>query len=155
MSPAGSSSLKEEIQQLLDDTQERIPKCPELHFTLYYNTDRHSLSVHLEKIIHLPTKQPMASTDPYVSLYLLSRSEGAFATHKAIKTHTPIFDFMATFRQVGTEELESMVVVFRVYVNHVNHFIGGLVHPLHGASFGNTIVSVIERFPEEDSLRVS
>ena len=138
----------------MQDSDNKSLKLPELHFTLYFDPKLHSLSAHVEKIIHLPTKRPKSSSDPFVVFYLLSRADDPFSTHMAMRTHSPIFDFMSTFRQISPEELSSQVLVFRVFINHENNFLGGVVYPLQDATFGSTVMAVISQFPEEESLKV-
>lgn len=150
-------SLNEELQELFRSGMEQSPNS-ELLFTVYYNSQLQKLSIHLERIVNLPTKLPVESSNPFVQIYLLSRKLKArdiYTSHTAIQTHQPSFDCMATFSDVSMKDLGSQEVVFRIYLNGELHFLGGVVHSLHSMNlYGSTVTAEILTFPEDDSLKV-
>lgn len=132
-----------------------------IYFTVHYINEEHLLKVHLANITELPTKLPLESCDCFVQIYLLpdpekQRPRKVFTTHVVKQSYQPVFDCMATFRDMSLEDLSKEEMVFRVYVNNEMCFIGGVYYPLPSPStFGEVVGAEIQAFAEEVNLKVS
>lgn len=147
--------MNREIQELLLLSRDRCPLST-LFFTVYYNDQLQKLSFYLERVVNLPTTLPEVSSKSYAQIYLLSsnQEDDICTSHLVRQTHQPRFDYMATFSHISEKDLDSQVVVFRIYLQG-GYFLGGVVYPLELVKlYGSTVTAEVLTFPEQDSLKV-
>ena len=127
---------------------------PCIHYTLYYSKENTCLTVHIGKAAHLSTTYKVDSSNPFVIAYLLPSKKLAQQSPIIQSTYNPVFNYV--FKFCGVAEVAKQVLVIKLYINNINHFIGGVVHQLENVDhFGNSIVREISQFDELSSLRVS
>lgn len=149
---AAEISLKLKQEMMMPQS----PGSPSIHFALYYDKQNSCLTVHISKAVHLYTSSPVDSSNPYVMTYLLPCKNTMQQSPSIKGTHDPKFDYVFKFFGIDPEAVEQQVLVIKVYINNVNHFIGGIIHELKNSDlFGNSIIREISEFDEHSSLKVS
>ena len=97
----------------IDDVEEPAPsQKPEIEFSLYYDTQCHTLMVHLQCARNLPIKGK-ESLDPTVVLYLLPNRENTFLS-QVIHDTNPTFNQSFEFRDLLPDEIRRQTLAFRV-----------------------------------------
>ena len=88
---------------------------PTLQFSLYYDIQRRTLTVHLQKAYNLPVKGvDMRACNSFVILFLLPSREEILQTPIVEKDLNPVFDQVFEFRGILSQELYQQVLVLQV-----------------------------------------
>ena len=109
---------------------------PSLQFSLYYDIQRRTLTVNLEKASNLPAKDRSGTSDPFVVMYLVPNKEEIFESKVVYKTLDPVFDQSFEFHNLQSDDIRRQNLVFRVYDYDKftrNDPIGGVTVPLEDA----------------------
>ena len=88
--------------------------CGKLFFSLIYNQDDSTLTVHIFKAENLPAKDFSGTSDPYVKVYLLPDRKTKLQTKVHRKTLNPEFMEKFTF-SVPYDELSQRALQFNIY----------------------------------------
>ena len=89
---------------------------PTLQFSLYYDIQRRTLTVHLQKAYNLPVKGvDMRACNSFVVLFLLPSREEILQTPVVEKDLNPVFDQVFEFRGILSQELYQQVLVLQVF----------------------------------------
>lgn len=132
------------------------PRKPCIHFSLYSDEKHHVLIVHLLNAFHLPTTRDESACNPFVELYLLPNKTTVEESIVLHQTLCPVFDQTFKFTNMTEENVRKQMLVFRIYINDRQHFLGGGLFPLEGANlFGLSNKIDIVKFDEEEGLKVS
>ena len=89
-------------------------KEPRIQFSLYYDIQRRTLSVHLMSGTDLPAKDRRGTSDPYVILFLIPNKEQIFESKVHDKTLSPIFDEVFEFTGLLPDEIRRQTLILRV-----------------------------------------
>ena len=132
--------------------------CPTLHFSLYYDLQRHTLTLDLKEARNLTAKDSSGTSDPLVVVYLDPSKDEIFESKVVLKTLHPSFDQVFTFKKLLPDEVRRQTLIFRIY-NHdrrrhsKDDFIGAVMLPLSEADlYGVTVTMRIDE--EAKELRV-
>ena len=109
---------------------------PSLRFSLYYDIQRRTLTVYLEKASNLPAKDRSGTSDPFVVLYLVPNKEEIFKSKVVYKTLHPVFKQSFEFHNLQSDDIRRQSLVLRVYDYDKfskNDPIGGITVPLEDA----------------------
>ena len=87
---------------------------PLLHFSLYYDIQRRTLTVHLMEGTNLPAKDRRGTSDPFVILFLLPNKEEIFESKVHKRTLDPIFNEVFEFSGLLPNEIRRQTLVLRV-----------------------------------------
>lgn len=87
---------------------------PLLHFSLYYDIQRRTLTVHLMEGTNLPAKDRRGTSDPFVILFLLPNKEEIFESKVHKRTLNPIFNEVFEFVGLLPNEIRRQTLVLRV-----------------------------------------
>lgn len=87
---------------------------PQLHFSLYYDIQRRTLTVHLMEATNLPGKDRRGASDPFVILFLLPNKEEIFESKVQKKTHNPVFNEVFEFSGLLPNEIRRQTLVLRM-----------------------------------------
>ena len=137
-------------------TRHTSPQYPCVNFALYYDDQHSTLIVHLYQAHKLPTKRSEEASNPFVEVYVLPRKFDIQQSHTASRTLNPVFDQAFKFTNIPVNEVENQTIIFRIYINDKNHFIGGVTFPLeHANMIGDLHIADIIKFDEDEYLRVS
>ena len=129
---------------------------PTLQFAIYYDFNRHTLIVHLQKGFNLPARQVDSDTcNPFVVIYLLPNRETDRETYESRvvqNTLNPNFDEMFQFPRLKRDAARKQTLVFRIYHQcgpQHNILIGGVLQSLedvdfHGRTLRNRIIEDVE-----------
>lgn len=90
-----------------------IPPCPIIEFSLFYDMQRWTLSVHLLKMYNLPVKG--LHCDPFAVMFLLPNREEIFESQIIPKTLNPVFDQTFQFTSLQPQEIRKQTLVIRIY----------------------------------------
>ena len=144
------SSVKMKLKEL------KSPELPGVHFSLYFDEAKHALIVHINQAIHLPTNRPIESSNPFIQVYLLPTKREIQVSHAIKRTHNPVFDCVFKFSKLTLDVLKRQMLVMRLYLNNLSHFIGGVVYEMEEANVhGEKIVVRVSEFDEDESQKVS
>ena len=129
--------------------------CATLHFSLYYDLQRHTLTLDLKEARNLPAKDSRGTRDPLVVVYLDPNKDEIFESKVVLKTLHPRFDQVFTFKKLLPDEVRRQTLVFRIY-NHdrrrhsKDDFIGAVMLPLSEADlYGVTLTMRIDEDAKE------
>ena len=153
-----SDSMKVSFPAELNQKLEKIfchesPEIPSIYFSLYYDKPNCCLTVHIKKASHISTACPVESSNPFVMAYLLPNKNMVQQSSIMECTHDPIFNYIFKF---FCDDVVGQVLVIKLYVNDIDHFIGGVLHELEKTDlFGNNIVQEILAFDEQLCSMVS
>lgn len=114
-----------------------------LNFSLCYDIQLHTLSVHLHKASNLPTTSSLGSINPFFMLFLLPSKEEIIqtATFK-IETSNPCFDTMCTFHAITMNDVHQLILVIQVFDRDrllKDHLIGTVTMPLKEADLYGSV----------------
>lgn len=149
------------IPQIIVTEPFEIGPNPTLQYSLYFDFNRHTLIVHLQKAFNLPPRDVDKETcDPFVIVYLVPNRETdreTYETSVIANTVNPNFDEMFQFPRLKPDDARRQTLVFRIYhqcgPKH-NILIGGVIQPLEGVDFhGKTIRKRIVEDVEEYQVR--
>ena len=117
---------------------------PHLHYSLYYDIQRRTLTVHLIEGSNLPAKDRRGTSDPFVILYLLPHKEEIFESKVQKKNLNPVFNEVFEFNGILPNEIRLQTLVLRVLdkdtLSSSDHM-GTVVLPLEEADLYGVRVS--------------
>ena len=125
---------KSESQSTVSSTAE--DRFPMITFTLYYDVQRRTLTVHLIDAVNLPAMDRRGTSDPFVILFLLPNKEEIFESKVHRRTLEPRFDEVFEFNGLLPNEIRRQSLVLRVLDKDTigsSDYIGGVVLPLEEA----------------------
>ena len=128
------SSIEDEDEGQEDDQYgsevDSLALEPEIDFSLYYDIQCRTLTVHLQCARNLPLKTK-AIMYPTVILYLLPNREDTLQTRSVGNTNNPYFDQSLEFKGLLPDEIRRQTLIFRVYSQaSKGDLLGGLAVPL-------------------------
>ena len=106
---------------------------PSLQFSLHYDIQRRTMTVHLQEASNLPAKDRSGTSDPFVVMHLHPNKEEIFESKIVYKTLNPVFDQSFEFHNLQLDDVHRQSLVFRIYDHDrfsKNDMIGGIVLPL-------------------------
>ena len=106
---------------------------PSLQFSLYYDIQRHAMTVNLKRAVDLPARNQSGTSDPFVVLYLVPNKEEMFESTIVHKTLDPIFDQTFEFHNLDPDDIRRQSIVFRICNHNKDDVIGDLILPLEEA----------------------
>jgi hypothetical protein len=125
---------------------------PLLQFSLQYDVQRCSLTVHLHHASNLPAKDKRGTSDPFVTLYMMPNREVLFESKVVLQSLNPVFDESFEFNELATDEVRRQSLVFRLYDHDKyskNDPIGGVILPLEDADlFGVVMRMEVDEDPK-------
>ena len=141
-----------------DDDKTNSPDSdPRIQFSLYYDIQRRTLTVHLMSGTNLPAKDRRGTSDPYVILFLIPNKEQIFESKVHNRTLTPTFDEVFEFTGLLPDEVRRQTLILRVLDKDkisASDDMGVVILPLEDADLYG--VKVNSRLSDELSiLRVS
>ena len=89
-------------------------KQPRIQFSLYYDIQRRTLTVHLMSGTDLPAKDRRGTSDPFVILFLIPNKEQIFESKVHKKTLRPIFNEVFEFTGLLPDEVRRQTLILRV-----------------------------------------
>ena len=150
-------NVMEEINQRLrkDEIVPEVSDVPAVHFALYFDKKNKCITVHISKAVNLCTSFPVSSSNPFMIAYLLPIKSLIQQSPSVRATHDPLFNYVFKFFGVDDNTINQQVLIIKLYINDLNHFIGGVVLELQDADlFGTGIVKELCRFDEHCSMKV-
>lgn len=127
------------------------PNDPVLRFSLYYDIQRRTLTVHLIEAFNLPAKDRRGTSDPFVILFLLPNKEAIYETKVHKQTLNPKFDQVFEFPGLLPNEIRRQSLVLRILDKDTigaSDYIGSIVLPLEEADlYGVTVAEKINEDP--------
>ena len=133
-----------------------VPVTPSVHFALYYDKKSKCITVHISKAVNLCTSFPVANSNPFMMAYLLPSKSMVQQSPSVKSTYNPLFNYVFKFFGMDDEAIKSHVLVIKLYINDINHFIGGVVLELEDADlYGTAIVKELCQFDEHCSAKVN
>lgn len=118
---------------------------PAIQFSLYYDIQRRSLSVHLYQALNLPVKRDIRSShDPFIVIFLLPTREVIHQTVTIPNCRDPKFKQIFEFSGILAEEVYQQVLVFQVFYSDKftrDHLIGSVLMPLKEADLYGVIMT--------------
>lgn len=136
---------------LEEATLDESTRHPLLQFSLHYDVQRCSLTVHLHHGSNLPAKDRGGTSDPFVVLYVIPNKEEIFESKVKYQTLDPIFDQSFEFKKLLPDDIRRQTLVMRVYDHDrfsKNDSIGGIILPLESADlFGVVMRMKIDENP--------
>ena len=133
LEPEGLSS-KSKVPQLPVLVEEGDDQSyPSLQFSLHYDIQRRTMTVHLQDASNLPAKDRSGTSDPFVVMHLHPNKEEIFESKIVYKTLNPVFNQSFEFHNLQLDDLHRQSLVFRIYDHDrfsKNDMIGGIVLPL-------------------------
>ena len=130
---------------------------PTLTFSLYYDLQRHILTLTLIKAFDLPAKDWRGTSNPFVVMYLDPSREEVFQSRIIYETLNPSFNEHFEFRNVSLEDIQCETIVFKVYDNDKyskKYFIGASMLPLkHADLYGATMTVAIDETAVESKVQ--
>lgn len=89
---------------------------PTLQFSLYYDIQKNTLTVHLMQAYNLPTKSHHNSCSTNVVLYLLPNKLEVFESQTVHKSANPAYEEIFQFLNLsGSDQLRKQSLVFRIF----------------------------------------
>ena len=128
---------------------------PQLHFSLYYDIQRRTLTIHLIEATNLVNKDRRSSFDPFVILFLLPNKEEIFESKIQKKTLNPVFNEVFEFTGLLPNEIRRQTLVLRLIdkdSNSSSNDIGTVVLHLEEADLYGVRVSA--NLNEENTVQV-
>ena len=126
-------SSQSKVSQAPILAEEDEESSPSLHFSLHYDVQRRTMTVHLKEASNLPAKDRSGTSDPFVVMHLHPNKEEIFESKIVYKTLNPVFNQSFEFHNLQLDDVHRQSLVFRIY-NHYrfskNNMIGGIVLPL-------------------------
>ncbi len=87
---------------------------PRIQFSLYYDIQRRTLTVHLLSGTDLPAKDRRGTSDPYVILFLIPNKEQIFESKVHDKDLNPFFNEVFEFSGLLADEIRRQTLILRV-----------------------------------------
>ena len=116
-----------------------------LHFSLGYDIQLHTLGVHLHKASNLPTTSSLGPVNPFFVMFLLPSKEEVLQTETfKIKTSNPCFHTVCTFHAVTMNDVHQLILVIQVFDRDrllKDHLIGTVTMPLKEADLYGSLVT--------------
>lgn len=141
-----SESWAPDLEQ--KDLLEVFEEEPVLQFSVYYDIQRCTLSVHLQQASNLPAMDKRGTSDPFVTLHLDPNKVEIFDSKVVSHTLNPVFDQIFEFRNLQANEVHKQSLVLLIYDHDrfsKNDFIGAVVLSLREADlFGATVRMAID-----------
>ncbi len=148
--------LEEISQRHINPLPSSLLEVPSVHFALYYDNQNKCITVHISKAGNLCTSFPIENSNPFVIAYLLPSKSNVQQSPSIRETHDPLFNYVFKFFGMDGDSIKHQVLVIKLYINDINHFIGGVVLELESADmFGTSIVKELCQFDEHCSAKVS
>ena len=127
---------------------------PSLQFSLHYDIQRHTMTVHLQEASNLPAKDRSGTSDPFVVVHLHPNKEEIFESKIVYKTLNPVFNQSFEFHNLQLDDVHRQSLVFRIYDHDrfsKDDIIGGIVLPLkdvdvYGAVYRMRVDERVEKF---------
>ena len=117
---------------------------PAIQFSLYYDIQRRTLSVHLYQALNLPVIR--CSHDPFLVIFLLPTREVIHQTVTITNNRYPKYKQIFEFGGILAEEVYQQVLVFQVFYNDKftrDHLIGSVLMPLKEADLYGVVMTKI------------
>ena len=115
---------------------------PAIQFSMYFDIQRRSLSVHLYQALNLPSI--CARRDSFVVIFLLPTRDIIHQTLSVSNTRDPVYKQIFEFGGIMAEEVYQQVLVFQVYysdsLSH-DHLIGSVLIPLKEADLYGLVMT--------------
>ena len=144
--PEASGGWKPSLPSIQDQEEEkeeeesgtrgasRATTVPEIEFSLYYDIQRRTLTVHLQCAKHLPLKGKKVTLNPIVLLYLVPNREYILESKVVENSTNPRFYQLLEFKGLLLDEVRRQSLVFRIYSQSAKgDLLGGLALPLSEA----------------------
>ena len=130
-----------------------------LHFSLGYDIQLHTLGVHLHKASNLPTTSSVGSVNPFFVMFLLPSKEEVLQTETfKIKTSNPCFHTVCTFHAVTMSDVHQLILVIQVFDRDrllKDHLIGTVTMPLKEADlYGSLVTKTVIRDKDAELVKV-
>ena len=146
-----SQSKVSQAPVLIEDDDQSHPS---LQFSLHYDIQRCTMTVHLQEASNLPAKDRSGTSDPFVVMHLHPNKEEIFESKIVYKTLNPVFDQSFEFHNLQLDDLHRQSLVFRIYDHDrfsKNDMIGGIVLPLkdvdvYGVVYNMRVDEKVENF---------
>ena len=143
-----------QVPQLPMLVEEGDEESPSLQFSLHYDIQRRTMTVHLKEASNLPAKDRSGTSDPFVVMHLHPNKEVIFESKIVYKTLNPIFNQSFEFHNLQLDDVHRQSLVFRIYDHDKfskNDMIGGIVLPLkdvdvYGAVYKMRVDERVESF---------
>ena len=127
---------------------------PSLQFSLHYDIQRRTMTVHLQEASNLPAKDRSGTSDPFVVMHLHPNKEEIFESQIVYKTLNPVFDESFEFHNLQLDDVHRQSLVFRIYDHDKfskNEMIGGIFLPLkdvdvYGVVYRMRVDERVEKF---------
>ena len=87
---------------------------PRIQFSLYYDIQRRTLTVHLISGTNLPAKDRRGTSDPYVILFLIPNKEQILESKVHNKNLNPCFNEVFEFTGLLSDEVRRQTLILRV-----------------------------------------
>ena len=119
---------------------------PAIQFSLYYDIQRRTLSIHLHQALNLPLlkRDVRYSHDPFIVIFLLPTREVIHQTVTIANSRDPKYKQIFEFCGILAEEVHQQVVVFQVFYNDKfsrDHLIGSVLMPLKEADLYGVVMT--------------
>ena len=127
---------------------------PSLQFSLHYDVQRRTMTVHLHQASNLPAKDRSGTSDPFVVMHLHPNKEEVFESKIVYKTLNPVFDESFEFHNLQLDDMHRQSLVFQIFDHDrfsKNDIIGGIVLPLkdvdvYGVVYRMRVDERVEKF---------
>ncbi len=126
---------------------------PLLQFSLHYDVQRYTLTVHLHHASNLPAMDRRGTSDPFIVLYMIPNKEEIFESRIIYQTLNPVFDQSFEFKKLMADDIRRQTLVLRVYDHDKfskNDNIGGVLLPMEEADLFGVIMRM--RIDQNPSL---
>lgn len=118
---------------------------PAIQFSLYYDIQRRTLSVHLYQALNLPVRRDIrGSHDPFIVIFLLPTREVVHQTVTISNNRDPKYKQIFEFGGILAEEVYQQVLVFQVFYSDKftrDHLIGSVLMPLKEADLYGIVMT--------------
>lgn len=117
---------------------------PAIQFSLYYDIQRRTLSVHLYQALSLPVRRDARSHDPFIVIFLLPTREVIHQTVTLANNRNPKYKQIFEFGGILAEEVYQQVLVFQVFYSDRfvrDQLIGSLLVPLKEADLYGIVMT--------------
>ena len=117
---------------------------PAIQFSLYYDIQRRTLSVHLYQALNLPVRRDARSHDPFVVIFLLPTREVIHQTMTLTNNRNPKYKQIFEFGGILAEEVYQQVLVFQVFYSDRfvrDQLIGSVLVPLKEADLYGIVMT--------------
>ena len=141
-------TVKRSRSKTLPNITNVMEPLPTIEFSVFYDFQRYSLTVHIVQAFDLPALDRCGTSDPFVVLYLSPNKEEIFETAVIKRSLDPVFNQSFVFKGLLPDEVKRQSLVLRVYDHDrvsKNDFIGSVTLPLERADlYGTKTVLKIE-----------